>query len=310
MRFQNKGAKVAYIILCVVLSLALIVGIFWVVKFGKSSNGGRNINSSVSKYSDPEINSDTETDSGITWDEKSSEPTERISDGDMTKEILSTKKTSFEIDIPYGNIKILPSDDNEPYVEYYTDMDISINVRDDEGTSEITVHMPDRISDLWNNPDFWSKKDADKLLIYFYLPSELAELSVNTSAAQVTVNDMKINDFDIDVKAGNVIIKDCVIYKTEADMATGNMQYHADTSAREIDIDVKTGNVGLFLTKDIEGFEMNYDVKIGNFSNKTSFDAYTSDTKFISQKGIIKYENSKCRIDLNVAVGNATLNEY
>ncbi|MFZ2538655.1 MAG: DUF4097 family beta strand repeat-containing protein [Oscillospiraceae bacterium] len=288
MKVSKKVPAIAYTILCVFLLVALLAGIKYIVDFGDTIEG-----------------SNYRPNKGFSWDSDSYEVGAPLEHGDMMTQTLSKSATSYEIDLPYGNITIMPTDKDEPYVEYSSRRHIEIQTNEDGGYSEIKVKMPKNIFHLFN-------LDEDDVKINFYLPKDkLASLDVDFNAGYLKIHDMRSDKFLLEMAAGNAVVKDCEFDVVETDLSAGNLDLYTDADTRSIESHVAAGNMKLMLPEGIRGFDITYKVDLGNIANNLSFNIDSSTEGFaIDKKGKMSYGDKSCKIDLEVAVGNININEY
>ncbi|MEG0692864.1 MAG: DUF4097 family beta strand repeat-containing protein, partial [Oscillospiraceae bacterium] len=223
----------------------------------------------------------------------------------MTTQKLSSSAISYAIELPYGNISIMPTGQDDAYVEYSSDCDIEVQTREDAGYLRLNVKMPKNISKLFHI-------DENDVKINFYLPKdELEKLSIDMKAGYLKVYDMKAYKFSLEMAAGNAVVKGCVFEEITTDLNAGNLDLYTDVITKHIDSEVAAGNMRLMLPEDITGFLIKYKVDLGNLSNKLSFNIYDSSKGYaISKSGELSYGDKSCKIDLDVAIGNISLNEY
>lgn len=309
MRFKSNAAKVGYVILCVVLSAALIFGIVYIVYLGNKYEdrdvdgrwGAQQEYKSTPDTSTPQQNSDSSSQaaSSDTID------TYNLADGNdnMKTRQLSTSAISYEIDIPYGNVSIYPTD-KEPYVEYSDRRDIEILTHEDNNYEKIKVKMPNNLGNILDS-------DKNKFNVNFFLPKDkLDNFKVDLDAGNIIIEGIKAKNFELDVDAGNCKIQNCETDKFIGNVDAGNVEFYANSGIRSIDLDVDAGLVKLFLPKDIMGFAVNYDVSMGIFNNESEFNTYSSNSGVVGKKGVVEYGNSETQIRVDIDAGNFILNSY
>lgn len=310
MKFKNKTAQIGYAVLCVVLSGLLIFGIFYVVALGNKMD--KEEFDSGFDESQPVWNeslSDSSDEQSSSESRYISEPSDTV-DSSVKRNGVSVKSidksaTSFDISVPYGKVEIKPTDKDEPYFTTEYDDKLSHRVQlNTNGEWEIEFEHREK-------PFNFNISEKTKFKACFYLPKEtIKKLSVDCDAASLYINDIKTDLLDIDIDAGTGTIKGCTVGKLDADVDAGNLEFYANSDIKVIDIDIDAGNAKLLLPKDISGFQIAYNVDMGNFSDKSSFKAYSSNEGFISKKGVYVYGNEGCNISISVDVGNFTLGDY
>ncbi len=288
MKVSKKIPAIAYTILCVFLLIALLAGIKYIVDLGDAIGGNNHTSNN-----------------GIKWDDESYEAGKPIENGDMLTQKLSKSATSYEIDLPYGNITIMPTDKDEPYVEYKRRRDIEIQTKEDNGHARLKVKMPNRLSKLFFI-------DEEDVRINFYLPKDkLTSLEVTFNAGLLKINDIEADEFSLKMAAGNAIIKGCEFDTIETDLSAGNLNLYIDEDTQRVNSHVSAGNMKLMLPEDIKGFDLTYKADLGNISNNLSFNIDSSTNGFaIDRRGEISYGDKSCKIELKVEVGNISINEY
>lgn len=312
MRFKNKATRIGYAILCIVLTAGLIWGIYFIVDVGKKYDENTSgIIGGADGPTDIYIESGNSSDSSGSSSSGNSSYSESDiidsyvyhDDGNMKEQQISTDVDSYEIDIPYGKVTILPTDKPAPYITYSGDHDIEVRVREENRTCKISMSAKG-----FNLLDF----DEDKIAVVLLLPQEkLRELDVDFDAGSLNIIGIKADHFSLDMSAGNAAVSGCEFDRIETDLDAGNLTLYSYSGTTSIKSDVDAGNMKLLLPEDISGFDLRYSTDLGNISDKLSFDMESSSQgHFISKEGKLSYGDKSCKIALDVDIGNISLDEY
>lgn len=287
MKVSKKCPTIAYTVLCIVLLLGLLAGIKYIVDLGNRLD-----NTSVSNDK-------------IEWNDENSndyESDEFIDGENLITQKLFKETTSYDIDVPYGEVMIT-STDKTPYITYNQKRQIEVSTTNENKECKI------RISGKYNIFDSFDIKD---FRVNIYLPSDMIEkIDIDFLAGMLKMHDVKAKEFNLDMSAGESIIRDCDFLNINTELNAGNLDLYLLSNVKNVNCDVSAGNMNLFIPEDISGFESQYEVNLGNLENNLSFNIGAFNSIFnLNKKGNFSYGDKSCQINLEVSIGNISLNQY
>lgn len=145
---------------------------------------------------------------------------------------------SIEIDWIVGNVYIYKSDNHELIIREETDINSEEQYRMhyllDDG--ELDIKFCGSFKKL--EYDYKTKN------LYVYLPSQLMELDINTTSADVELLNVVIEDLDLDNVSGDISINNSTISNLDIDNVSGQIILMAN-NIKNLDVDSVSGDIGV-----------------------------------------------------------------
>lgn len=163
----------------------------------------------------------------------------------------------------YADIRIVPSDDNEFYLEYMLDGDYekpSYEVRQD--TLTLTHKTKHQGGIYFFNITGFSSSIAVNAYITLYIPKgqDMGNLSVHNDSGDVSIEDLSFENAKLNVEYGNTVLQNMVFEDLEMNLDSGNLKAESLT-AKSILLDNEYGDITL---KDISTKEADLSMESGN----------------------------------------------
>lgn len=92
------------------------------------------------------------------------------------------------------------------------------------------------------------------------------EFTIESTSGKITIENIKSNSLNIDTTSGNILCTSLEIQEVETESSSSSIILRFKTSPSEIEVDSISGNIFLYLPREME-FMMNYDTVSGNLSH-------------------------------------------
>jgi len=220
---------------------------------------------------------------------------------------IETDLKLFEINSGIGNVTIRPTE-GKPYIKIDEKYNMEKSVETTDG-----VYKIDFSTDKYFSTTFITKALSNDRVpqIDIYLNNkQLDQLKIKSGAGQLIIDGISANKLDLDVSAGNVVVKNCELDAIKTKLDAGKLEVRALNGVKTIESDVSAGTMDLFLPKNISGFICGYSVSVGKIEMKSDFELKDDDTRGFQGGGQFVYGDESCKIKLNVAIGTINIDDY
>ena len=174
--------------------------------------------------------------------------TTKVSDALAFEEVYDTSFQTIDVDVSFGNIEVLPSNDNQVHVAIYSDYRL-FDVKDTK--SSLAIIFSEKEGFHFSFP-----KSRDLVRIYLPDTSNIKVL-LTTDLGDVKVDDFPNTSFDITADLGDISVGQADVLSVESDLG--------DVSIGEVcDLTVKSDQGNIEVTKVSE--KVSIDTDLGDIS--------------------------------------------
>lgn len=230
-----------------------------------------------------------------------------------TGSVSAADIANISIEWPSGTIRIQPGDvDRITFAETETGKERQQMVWSQDGNT-LNLHFSEESFSFLSFG--FSTTISKDLLITVPRNWQCEELSISVASADVTVEDMTINEVDFDGASGVCVFENSIVNELSVDTASGNIHFtgtldvlDCDAASADcviqvtnvpsrIDLDSASGDLELILPE-YAGFSVSLDALSGDF---------TSDFPTTVSGGCYVYGNGSCRIDVDAMSGEVNI---
>lgn len=215
----------------------------------------------------------------------------QLSDG--TYSVDSSMISSISVKWYSGNVTVSYYDGTEITFSDATDTDSEQALSSRLDGSELKI--------FFNQSRTASGSEKD-LQINIPNGTELTELDIETTSADINVNGISAAKIDLSSGSGAITAAGA-FYDIEAETTSADMQITTTAAqAREIDVETNSGSITLTLPQDTDGFYLEYETISGDISNDFGVQLNGS-----SLKGTAVYGSGYTQIDVETTTGDFRL---